>query len=201
MRRKLPEATQERESDMDVRTSRGLARRALSFATQAHGAIDQRRKYTGDAYIVHPVAVARLVAQVPGHTEEMLAAAYLHDVVEDTRVRVEEIRDRFGVEVAGLVQELTSPRRAEDGNRAARKAAERERWASASPQAKTIKLADIIDNALTIVRHDPVFARVYLAEIAALLEVLKEGGDPALFARADSLVQAGLQRLGVRPGQ
>lgn len=51
-----------------------LPDRALAFATRAHGAIDHRRKYTGEAYIVHPIAVAEIVRSV-SHTEEMLAPA------------------------------------------------------------------------------------------------------------------------------
>ncbi|WP_274872826.1 HD domain-containing protein, partial [Serratia marcescens] len=58
-----------------------LAERARRYATKAHAAIDQRRKYTDDPYIVHPQAVMELVRSVP-HTEEMLAAAWLHDTVE-----------------------------------------------------------------------------------------------------------------------
>jgi (p)ppGpp synthase/HD superfamily hydrolase len=79
-----------------------LERRALEFAIAAHASIDQRRKYTGEPYIVHPIAVAALVRSVP-HTPEIIAAAYLHDVVEDTPVTIEEIRAEFGDEVAALV--------------------------------------------------------------------------------------------------
>jgi (p)ppGpp synthase/HD superfamily hydrolase len=79
-----------------------LERCALEFATTAHASINQRRKYTGEPYIVHPIAVAELVRSVP-HTPEMIAAAYLHDVVEDTPVTIEEIREEFGPQVAELV--------------------------------------------------------------------------------------------------
>lgn len=175
-----------------------LPRRALSFALKAHASIDQRRKYTGDAYIVHPVAVARLVEQVPGATEAMLAAAYLHDVVEDTPATIEQIRDAFGVEVARLVDELTDKSTPADGNRAARMAIDRARLAAASPQAKTIKLADLIDNSQSILRHDPKFAAVYLAEKAQLLDVLAGGADPSLLARARALVRDGQRQLARR---
>lgn len=59
-----------------------LEERAREFATEAHKSIDQRRKYTNQPYIVHPLTVAELVRTVP-HTEEMIAAALLHDVVEE----------------------------------------------------------------------------------------------------------------------
>ena len=64
-----------------------LEQRALAFARRAHESIDHRRKYTDEPYIVHPIAVAELVKSVP-HTPEMVAAAYLHDVVEDTPVTI-----------------------------------------------------------------------------------------------------------------
>jgi (p)ppGpp synthase/HD superfamily hydrolase len=161
-----------------------LERRALEFATAAHGAIDQRRKYTGEPYIVHPVAVAELVRSVP-HTSEMVAAAYLHDVVEDTPVTIEEIRAAFGPEVGELVDWLTDVSLPSDGNRRVRKELDRRHLAKAPPAAKTIKLADLIDNTLTIREHDPSFWQVYRREKLALLEVLTEG-DPTLWKRASA---------------
>ena len=62
--------------------------RALAFCMAAHAGVGQVRKYTGEPYAVHPIAVAALVrAYVPDASEEMLIAALLHDVVEDTRFR------------------------------------------------------------------------------------------------------------------
>lgn len=159
-----------------------LPERALAFAKAAHGAIDQRRKYTNEPYIVHPMAVAELVRSVP-HSEAMIAAAYLHDVVEDTPVSIEEVRAGFGAEVAELVGWLTDVSRPGDGNRAVRKAMDLRHTAKAPPEAKTIKLADLIDNTRTIAARDPGFWRVYRCEKAALLEVLKEG-DAELWRQA-----------------
>jgi guanosine-3',5'-bis(diphosphate) 3'-pyrophosphohydrolase len=146
-----------------------LVHRARAFATAAHAG--QLRKYTKTPYIQHPDAVAALVATRP-HTPEMLAAALLHDVVEDTPVTIEEVRAAFGDTVAALVADLADVSRLEDGNRVARKALDRAHTAKASPQAKTIKLADLIDNARSIIPNAPGFAKVYLREKAALLEVL-----------------------------
>lgn len=97
-----------------------LEDRAREFATEAHSAIDHRRKYTNQPYIEHPLAVAELVRSVP-HTEEMIAAALLHDVVEDTPVMIDEIREEFGSQVAELVDWLTDVSRQSDGNRRVRK--------------------------------------------------------------------------------
>ncbi len=160
----------------------GLAERALTFATRAHAAIDQRRKYTGEPYIAHPIAVAEIVRSV-SHTEAMIAAAYLHDVVEDTPVTLAEIEAEFGPEVAVLVGWLTDVSRPGDGNRAARKALDREHSAAAPAEAQTIKLADLIDNTRSIRAHDPHFWPIYRREKVALLEAMNKG-DPALRKRA-----------------
>ena len=66
--------------------------RVLQFATQAHAG--QKRKYTGDDYIVHPVAVAQIVRDFGGSVDQQ-AAALLHDVVEDTDVTIDQVRDAF----------------------------------------------------------------------------------------------------------
>ncbi|MVA99819.1 HD domain-containing protein [Nitratireductor sp. CAU 1489] len=156
--------------------------KALVFATTAHAAVGQQRKYTGEPYIVHPIAVAEIVKSVP-HTPEMIAAALLHDVVEDTLVTIEEIEAQFGAKVAELVGWLTDVSKPEDGNRAKRKAMDRDHIAKAPPEAKTIKLADLIDNTASIKARDPDFWRVYRREKAALLNVLQEG-DKSLLERA-----------------
>ncbi|WP_210325037.1 HD domain-containing protein [Mesorhizobium silamurunense] len=156
--------------------------RAYSFAAAAHGSVKQLRKYTGEPYIVHPVAVAEIVKSVP-HTPEMIVAALLHDTVEDTPATFEDIEEEFGPRVAGLVRWLTDVSKPSDGNRAARKALDLAHIAQAPPEAKTIKLADLIDNTSTIKERDPDFWRVYRHEKLRLLEVLKDG-DATLWARA-----------------
>jgi len=158
--------------------------RALAFCIAAHAAVGQKRKYTGEPYAVHPIEVSKLVEDVVvGATEEMLIAALLHDVVEDTAVSLELIAAQFGLIVASYVEQLTDVSRPQDGNRAARKAIDCMHLADASPQAKTIKLADLISNSRSIREHDPEFAKVYLAEKRELLKVLGEG-DPTLFKMA-----------------
>ena len=163
-----------------------LEERAKEFAAHWHGSIGQVRKYTGEPYINHPMAVAELVRGVP-HDEAMLAAAYLHDVVEDTPCTIQMVEAEFGEDVAELVGSLTDQSEPSDGNRAKRKEIDRLHTASASARAKTVKLADLIDNSRTILTLDPDFARVYIKEKARLLEVLTEG-DPILHAMATSIV-------------
>jgi (p)ppGpp synthase/HD superfamily hydrolase len=163
-----------------------LVKAARQFAAEAHASINHKRKYTGDDYIVHPAEVASIVASRP-HTSEMLAAAWLHDTVEDVPwVKIETIRDRFGPKVAALVSDLTDVSQLNQGNRLARKAIDRAHTAAASNDAKTVKLADLISNTRSIVQHDPAFAVVYMKEKRLLLEVLV-GGDPVLYNIAKKL--------------
>lgn len=154
----------------------------MHFASSAHSRINHQRKYTRKPYETHLRSVADLVASVTDD-QDMISAAWLHDIVEDTAVTLEEIESNFGDGVARLVAELTDISKPSDGDRKLRKAIDRQHTAGISPRAKTIKLADLIDNSLDITQHDPRFARVYLEEMRALLDVLHEG-DPKLFKRA-----------------
>jgi (p)ppGpp synthase/HD superfamily hydrolase len=145
---------------------------ALAFALRAHGA--QIRKFTREPYVNHCRAVAATVAEYASDPE-VIAAALLHDTVEDTATTADDIRAAFGDRVASLVLELTDVSRPEDGNRKARKELDRRHLARSSPEGATVKLADIIDNVPSVVEHDKDFARVYLAEMRRLLQVLKHG--------------------------
>lgn len=152
-----------------------LVDQALIFATEAHHG--QFRKYTGEPYISHPIAVANMVGKFGGDSE-MVAAALLHDTIEDCGVTREAIEAMFGEVVADLVVELTDVSRPEDGNRAARKAMDLAHAAKASAVAKTIKALDLADNTSSIVVHDRKFAKVYLAEKARVLGVLENASHP-----------------------
>lgn len=157
-----------------------LIEHARAYATQAHDG--QVRKYTGEPYINHPAEVAQIVAGVDG-SPEMIAAAWLHDVVEDCGVTLEAIHYHFGAEVRSLVFWLTDASKPSDGSRAKRKQIDREHIAAAPAEAQTIKLADLISNTSSIVERDPGFARIYLEEKRLLLGVLTRG-HPVLMERA-----------------
>ena len=79
-------------------------RKAYEFAAEAHSA--QRRK-SGEPYIMHPIAVAAIVAEELELGENPVISAFLHDVVEDTDYTIEDIRERFGDDVAFLVDTVT----------------------------------------------------------------------------------------------
>ena len=164
-----------------------MVERARVFATAAHAAVGQRRKYTNEPYIVHPAEVVSIL-QTVNHTEEMLAAAWMHDVVEDTGVPLEVIWGEFGSVVASYVHWLTNRSKAEDGNRAKRKEIDREYIRNAPAEVKTIKLADLISNCSSIMQYDVAFATTYLEEKRLMLEVLKEG-DSVLWYVAAGIVK------------
>lgn len=164
---------------------------AIAFCVAAHCAVGQVRKYTGEHYYKHCFNVAATVRSVP-HTEEMMAAAYLHDVVEDTQVQLFTISGLFNDTVREYVDALSDLLTPEDGNREFRKNAYRDQLAKAPAEVQTIKLADLIDNTKSIVQYDKDFARVYLKEKQALLEVLTKG-DSSLYKMAQQQVEEGLK--------
>jgi GTP pyrophosphokinase len=88
----------------EPRTESDLAISALRFARRVH--LGQYRKQTGEQFVEHPIAVADLLSDA-GYDGSLIAAAYLHDVVEKTDVQLDEIRERFGPGVAGLVDCLS----------------------------------------------------------------------------------------------
>ena len=90
-------------SEGDSSEDSNLICRAFNFAYQLHEG--QYRK-SGDPYIAHPVTVATLLRDLGGDSS-MIAAGFLHDVVEDTEVTLEEIEERFGLQVAQLVEGVT----------------------------------------------------------------------------------------------
>jgi GTP diphosphokinase / guanosine-3',5'-bis(diphosphate) 3'-diphosphatase len=77
---------------------------ALRFARRLH--LGQHRKQTQEQFVEHPIAVARLLMEA-GYDGPMISAAYLHDVVEKTDIELDELRERFGPGVAGLVDCLS----------------------------------------------------------------------------------------------
>jgi GTP pyrophosphokinase len=118
-----------------------LATTALRFARRAH--LGQHRKQTHDQFVEHPIAVAKLLADA-GYDGRMVAAAYLHDVVEKSEVGLDEIERRFGPEVAALVDSLSEDP-AIDGY-AARKRELRRRVLEAGQDPTIIYAADRVAN-------------------------------------------------------
>ncbi|HEX5762873.1 MAG TPA: HD domain-containing protein [Solirubrobacterales bacterium] len=146
----------------------GLVRDALSLAREAHAG--QLRNTGSDElpFIGHPVAVAEHLSR-EGFEDEVVAAGLLHDVVEHTDVTLEEVRDRFGEEVAQLVGVLTESEAI--GSYEARKEEHRARVASAGPEAHAVFTADKTANVETLRAAYAVRGEEVDAELPVSLDV------------------------------
>lgn len=180
-----------------------ILEKIIAFADNAHG--DQKRKYTPEKYIVHPVRVMETCRKYDNRIE-VLAAALLHDVLEDTPVSRQQIVEFLHtllprtvvLKIATLVEELTdvfTKAAFPVLNRKARRSMEAERLQNVSADAQTIKYADIIDNSLDIQIHDPVFGRKYLKELKQILD-LATRGNKDLLKVANDVVDKGIEQLG-----
>jgi (p)ppGpp synthase/HD superfamily hydrolase len=126
--------------------------RAYHFAATRH--VNQRRKgETAEPYINHLTEVADLVAEATvGADLDLIIAAVLHDTVEDTATTTGELEHLFGARVAGLVAEMTDDKSLP---KAERKRQQVEHARHASPEAKTIKLADKTANLRALANSPP----------------------------------------------
>lgn len=171
-----------------------LVWRAMQFAIAVHGG--QVRKYTGEPYWKHAAEVVGILSAASGVTSEMLAAAWLHDVIEDTDTTIEEVAREFGGEVARLVRGVSDISRPGDGSRSRRKQIDREHVAAGCWMIQSIKLADSISNAGSVITHDLTFAKVYVPEKRALLELLTKG-DRHLLSLAWAIIEDAERHLGL----
>jgi myo-inositol-1(or 4)-monophosphatase len=129
-----------------------LLDRAIIFAVRAHAGTERRGK--GFPYIVHPLEAVEIVATMT-RDQELLAAAALHDTVEDTDVTIEQIRAEFGDRIASLVASESDTFEAgvsEEQSWHARKQAAIDRLARASHDAKIVALGDKLSNMRAIAR-------------------------------------------------
>lgn len=157
----------------------------LQFVTIQHGG--QKRKYTGQPYVVHLIAVAECAE------DHQLILGYeiglCHDLFEDTACTEQQLRTALlaygytAAEVDFIIKgtwDLTDKYIAADyphQNRKQRKQMEVERLATIGANSQSIKYCDLIDNTQSIVKHDQGFARVYLKEKANLLKVMNKGNQ------------------------
>ena len=125
-----------------------LLDRAILFAVQCHAGVERRGK--GFPYVVHPLEAMAIAATMTSD-QEVLAAAALHDVVEDTDVTLDDLRARFGDRVAALVEtESDKPGKREDWR--ARKEESLKRLAEASRDEKIVAMGDKLSNMRAIAR-------------------------------------------------
>jgi len=147
--------------------------KAAALAARAHAGIP--RKITKFPYIYHPARVAGRVGILPGATEEMVAAAYLHDVLEDTTVTREEIEEATNAQVGFYVDCMTNKSKGTGLPRAERKALDRRHLSEIPAEVKLIKIIDRIDNLMEMVGATNDFKRLYAEESLLLADVLGNG--------------------------
>jgi len=165
---------------------------ALEFAADMHR--DQRRKgKEASPYINHPIQVAEILANVAGESDlALLMAAVLHDTIEDTVATREDLLERFGAEVTGLVAEVTDDKNLKKPER---KRLQIEHGPHLSERARMIKIADKICNVRDIAAKPPGHwddqRRLEYFDWAEKVVAACSGVSPALEAAFADALQAG----------
>lgn len=163
----------------------------FEFVSASHG--DQKRKYTGDPYTNHLLAVAEMAS---AYSKDPLAyeKGLCHDLFEDTDVTEDQLyialkKIGYSVQEAGeiceCVKDLTDVYTKENfpaRNRHERKLAEAQRLGTIAPNSQTVKYADLINNTESIVEHDPDFSKTYLEEKLQTIDYMR-GGNIHLFVK------------------
>ena len=177
-----------------------LLDRAIIFAVKAHTGTERRGK--GFPYIIHPMEAMEIVATMTTD-QELLAAAALHDTVEDTEVTIEDLRAEFGDRIASLVAQESEERPegvSDEESWHDRKKAAIERLAKASLDAKMVALGDKLSNIRAIARDyaeigDTLWKRFHANDpkdhewhYRGLADALRELQDTAAFQEFESLI-------------
>ncbi|MGR9052778.1 MAG: HD domain-containing protein [Gammaproteobacteria bacterium] len=175
-----------------------LLLKALAFAAEKHR--NQRRKDAASSpYINHPIALANVLVNEGGITDvNVICGALLHDTIEDTDTRYEELVDQFGELIASIVLEVsddtTLPRKE-------RKQMQIDRAPYKSNEAKLVKLADKISNLRDVIGSPPASWSTerkteYFQWAFDVIDGVR-GTSPALEAVFDRLYEDGIKRLSV----
>lgn len=178
-------------------TDIALLLEAATFAAQRHAG-QLRKGAERTPYINHPLEVARLLASVGNISDiDVLRGALLHDTVEDTGTKPEELEERFGPTVRRLVEEVTDDKSLP---KARRKELQVEHTPHISVGAKQIKLGDKISNVVDVTDHPPSDwpierRREYLDWTEAVVAGCR-GANPALERHYDEVLSAGRRTLG-----
>ncbi len=177
--------------------------KAANMAREAHAGVF--RKWTPsenpEPYFNHPERIANRVAVLPGATDDDVAAAYLHDVLEDTKFPSSLIAANCGEVVIDLVKELTNPTHTpewEGRSRAEKRQADWEHLKTVSSRAKRIKLVDRIDNLGGFLRMPFNFLRKYIEETRQIHSICK-AADPELASELLVLIESAAAHLAANP--
>ena len=130
-----------------------LLTKALAFAADKHKG-QTRKDSNKTPYINHPIALVNFLVNEDGVTDsEILCAALLHDTIEDTKTRPEEVTEAFGTAISSIVQELTDDKSITD--KAERKRLQEVHSPHLSTKARAVKLADKICNLRDVINSPP----------------------------------------------
>ena len=173
-----------------------LERLTLAYETAARAHAGQRRKGRSDIpYVNHVAEVARMVAAA-GASEDVVVAAVLHDVVEDSALTLADVERDFGAAVARLVDALTDEPDWADRPAPERKRRQAEKMPGAPEEARLIKIADQTSNLHDIAREpdawEPGDARAYVEASSQVVDACR-GVSPALESRYDDAL-SGVRR-------
>ena len=145
--------------------------KALEYASKKHKG--QIRKYSGEAYIIHPVIVSQICQRYTSD-ENTIISAILHDVVEDSDATLQDIHNLFGETVANNVRYCSEISEKWDGNREYRKKIDREHYAKGTNGSKLIKIADAIHNCSSMGDSHSEFTQLYFNEKTLMVEAILE---------------------------
>ena len=171
-----------------------LVLKAAGLALVSHHG--QTRRNNKHPYVTHPNRVAREISKMEGATPQVVAAAFLHDVVEDTDITLEQVTEIFGLDVAELVESLTNiSHNPEHKNkpRAERKKLDREFLRHAPRWARVIKLIDRLDNLKEMSEDSEDFILKYVGESRLLADAIGSAHIPVadlIRIQCDSLERA-----------
>lgn len=178
-----------------------LVDKAIVFATQAHKGTERRGK--GFPYIIHPLEAMAIVATIT-NDPDLLAAAVLHDTIEDTEVTYDDIKREFGERIVNLVAKETDVRTAPDGRKLTwqeRKQRDMDNLRASSHDVKVVALGDKLSNMRAIARDyrtigDDLWQIFRIKDKAThawryqgLRDALSELSDTFAFQEFDSLVK------------
>lgn len=186
---------------MNLPMDTALVDKAIVFATNAHQGTERRGK--GYPYILHPLEAMAIVATID-NDPDLLAAAVLHDTVEDTEVTLEDLQREFGTHIAALVADETDVRTLPDGRELTwqeRKKRDMDNLAAASREVKIVAMGDKLSNMRAISRDyrrkgDEVWQMFHVKDKAThawrykgLRDALRELSDTFAFQEFDRLVK------------
>ena len=172
-----------------------LTDKARFFAQVAHEAVGDRRRFTGERVEVHVGAVAGRLKKY-GYDDATVAAGWLHDVTEDTRINEDSLRMHFPDKTCTIVAYSSQITVKEDGTRRERTRIDHEHYSRGPEESQTLKLCDSMDNTPSICNSDPKFAKLYVREKTDLHNRLTKAHPEAIKDHAEMLERC-RKKLGI----